>query len=467
MIKEFKSYQQGQPILIDASFARNNLARLESYLRKGDAELLTLAKQKPKFDANEQLPEGLLIQRADFEASVMKVSTGYMIYRPDEVAKMGDVVLDVGLEDVVGKFDTCESYGTQTLAKAIRTAAELKNVSMILLRVDSPGGSVSGTQTLTTAIRYARNKGKLVIGYVDDGYAASAAYWIISECDHVYASSNTDYIGSIGIMITLANWNKFYEGEGLQIIELYSQGSDLKNADVREALEGNTERLMAKLNSIRNEFVTAVKTNRGDKLSFEPGSEYDVFRGDTYNAKTAKKIGLIDDIKSIEWVTENGLKMAKKKANGSIKLESETLHTEEMKKITLRVGTHDSIIALLGLKAEGDQKEFEMEGQDLLFNLSARLSDEQAKAAKTIDTINASVQQVTTAVAAAEERIVALGKTEETITGLTKRIEALEEGTEKPIQAIEDPKGGSKTTKPGYDENGKYVGVIRHPDYKQ
>lgn len=463
MIKELNSHQQGTPILMDSSFARQNLHLLESYLRKGSAELLQLAKAKPKFNEDEHRPEGLLINRADFSATAMTVDIGYMTYRPDEVSRMGDVILDVGVEDVISKYDTCERYGTQTMAKAIKKASDLANVKMIIMRVDSPGGSVSGTQTLTTAIRYAKSKGKLVIGYVDDGYAASAAYWIISECDHVYASSNTDYIGSIGVMITLANWKKFYEGEGLEIIELYSKGSDLKNADVRDAFEGNTDRLMAKLNNIRNEFVSAVKTNREGKLNFEPGSDDDVFRGDTYSGKKAKSLGLVDDLKSIEWVTENGLKMAQKRANGSIKLETEKSDIE-MKKITLQVGTHDSIIALLGIKLEGDQKSIEMDAQDLLFNLSLRLAEANATSATTLQGIQSSIQQLTSAVAAAEEQIVGFNAANENIDGLTARIEALEKGTEKPVHVKENTSGQSGAPKPGYDENGRYVGVIRHPD---
>jgi len=97
---------------------------------------------------------------------------------------------------------TAISGGTsmQTLAEDFQDALDDPLVTSIILRVDSPGGTVDGTQELTNLIYNARGQKPIVA--LADGTMASAAYWIASAADQIFVSSDTAMVGSIGVVST-------------------------------------------------------------------------------------------------------------------------------------------------------------------------------------------------------------------------------------------------------------------------
>jgi len=90
--------------------------------------------------------------------------------------------------------------GTSTVIAGQQFSAALNDpeVKQILLYIDSPGGTVDGTQALADSIMAGRGKKPIVA--LADGMMCSAAYWIGSAADRVFASSGTAQIGSIGVV---------------------------------------------------------------------------------------------------------------------------------------------------------------------------------------------------------------------------------------------------------------------------
>ena len=84
----------------------------------------------------------------------------------------------------------------QVLAADLEAAAADPTVKAIVLAIDSPGGTVDGTQALAaTVARIAADKP--VVAWAD-GVMASAAYWIGSAASEVVVSGETTQVGSIG-----------------------------------------------------------------------------------------------------------------------------------------------------------------------------------------------------------------------------------------------------------------------------
>ena len=106
--------------------------------------------------------------------------------------------------------------GTSTiqLRRDIRQAAADPDISGILLAIDSPGGTVSGTADLGAEVRNAR-KSKPVFAHVDD-LTASAAYWLASQAEKVYANDSTAMIGSIGTYQIVRDLSGMAEKEGVK-----------------------------------------------------------------------------------------------------------------------------------------------------------------------------------------------------------------------------------------------------------
>lgn len=90
------------------------------------------------------------------------------------------------------------TVGSDTIAPALREAAADESVSAIVLRVNSPGGSVTASETLWREVKRARKRGKPVVASMG-AVAASGGYYIAVAADAIVASPAT-ITGSIGVI---------------------------------------------------------------------------------------------------------------------------------------------------------------------------------------------------------------------------------------------------------------------------
>ncbi len=88
--------------------------------------------------------------------------------------------------------------GGDTIAAALREAAADDSVSAIVLRVDSPGGSVTATETIWREVKRARERGKPVVASMG-AVAASGGYYVSMAADAIVANPGT-ITGSIGVI---------------------------------------------------------------------------------------------------------------------------------------------------------------------------------------------------------------------------------------------------------------------------
>jgi protease-4 len=210
----------------------------------------------------------------------------------------------INLQGAVMKYDYCGAPGTQSLMNMIDQVNAMPNVKAIILQIDSPGGAVDGTQQLADKIK---NSKKPVVAFVN-GMMASAAMWFGSSASYRIASSNTDFIGSIG---TLCTWDDFSEQDalnGIKVHEVYATASTEKNLEFREAsgAEPNYQPLIENiLDPINNEFISTLKSNM-------PKVNEAVFTGKIYIAKTALEMGLIDKIGTLQDAINHALSLASK-----------------------------------------------------------------------------------------------------------------------------------------------------------
>jgi protease IV len=90
------------------------------------------------------------------------------------------------------------SAGADTIAAGLREAAADESVSAIVLRVDSPGGSVSASETIWREVKKARDRGKPVVASMG-AIAASGGYYVAMGADAIVANPGT-ITGSIGVI---------------------------------------------------------------------------------------------------------------------------------------------------------------------------------------------------------------------------------------------------------------------------
>jgi protease-4 len=90
------------------------------------------------------------------------------------------------------------SAGGDTIAAALREAAADDSVSAVVLRVDSPGGSVTGSETVWREVTRLRKAGKPVVASMG-AVAASGGYYVSMAADAIVANAGT-ITGSIGVV---------------------------------------------------------------------------------------------------------------------------------------------------------------------------------------------------------------------------------------------------------------------------
>lgn len=202
---------------------------------------------------------------------------------PDNVQK--DTIAVLPICGPIMKYDFCWEPGTQTRAKQLEQIDANDNYGGVIIWIDSPGGEALATELLHDAIL---NFSKPIYCYIN-GMCCSAAMWIASACDKIYAATNTCLIGSIGTMYTMADCREMYEREGVKLHEIYATKSTDKNKIFRDALDENYEPIRSKLLDPLNEiFLNSVIANRKG-LDQEKTST-----GETFFTEDAIQFGLID-----------------------------------------------------------------------------------------------------------------------------------------------------------------------------
>lgn len=134
-----------------------------------------------------------------------------------EAAANGKQIAIVPLTGILMKGNSSLG-GTSTVQarRDIRQAASNPDVAGILLRVDSPGGTVSGTYDLAMDVR-AANRVKPVYAHVED-LCASAAFWVASQASRITVNAPTALVGSIGTIQVIYDESAALEDAGVRTL---------------------------------------------------------------------------------------------------------------------------------------------------------------------------------------------------------------------------------------------------------
>jgi signal peptide peptidase SppA len=183
---------------------------------------------------------------------------------------------------------------TVQVRKDLRAAAD-PDVSAILMAIDSPGGAISGTADLASDVNRARRK-KPVWAHIDD-LGASAAYWVASQADQIYANSPTALVGSIGTYGSVTDLSGALEKGGVKV-RVFRSGP-LKGAGAVPGdplTDEQAAHLQRTVDLTQQHFDAAVKSGRG-----LTAAQLDAVRsGGVFLAQEAKELKLIDGIRPLE-----------------------------------------------------------------------------------------------------------------------------------------------------------------------
>jgi protease-4 len=191
---------------------------------------------------------------------------------------------------VDGSEDDGSMVGGAEIVSRIRTAWNNENCKAIVLRVNSPGGSVSGSDAILQEIRRARSEGIPVVVSMG-AIAASGGYWIATECDLLLAHEQT-ITGSIGVFGLLPNLQDLGARFGASFDSVKTHPSaDLLGVS-RPKTDQEMKVLQTHVESLYEKFVTLV--SKGRKLPPEEVKKH--AEGRVWMGMDAQRIGLVQEL---------------------------------------------------------------------------------------------------------------------------------------------------------------------------
>jgi protease-4 len=176
------------------------------------------------------------------------------------------------------------------VVKQLERARTNSGAKVVLLRVDSPGGSVNASREIWLAVKRVQEAGKPVVVFFEET-AASGGYYISAPADYIIAMPGT-ITGSIGVIAVIPNLSELYDKIGVDYTVIKSGPyKDMLSPD--RPLTEDERRLMEQIiTEIYQEFVRVVAEGR-------QMPEEEVRRladGRIYTGRQAEELGLVDGL---------------------------------------------------------------------------------------------------------------------------------------------------------------------------
>ncbi|EAC0330756.1 signal peptide peptidase SppA [Salmonella enterica subsp. enterica] len=202
--------------------------------------------------------------------------------------------------------ETPGNVGGDTTASQIRDARLDPKVKAIVLRVNSPGGSVNASEVIRAELAAARAAGKPVVVSMG-GMAASGGYWISTPANYIVASPSTltGSIGIFGVINTVEN--------SLSSIGVHSDGvstSPLADISMTKALSPEVQQMMQlSIEYGYKRFITLV----ADARKRTPEQIDKIAQGHVWTGEDTKANGLVDSLGDFDDAVAKAAELAKLK----------------------------------------------------------------------------------------------------------------------------------------------------------
>lgn len=193
--------------------------------------------------------------------------------------------------------------GGRSMSKLLREAREDDDVKAVVIRVDSPGGSVSASEQIRQEVLALKAAGKTVVSSMSS-VAASGGYWISANADRIYAMPST-ITGSIGIIGMIQTFEDTAKTIGVNFDGVGT--TELAGINALSPLPDRFKAIMQlSLDKGYKNFITLVSTSRGLELD----KVEELAQGRVWSGIQAKELGLVDELGGLEDAIKGAAELA-------------------------------------------------------------------------------------------------------------------------------------------------------------
>ena len=190
--------------------------------------------------------------------------------------------------------DAKENVAGNRFAKIISDVRKDSIVQAVVLRVNSPGGSVLASEKIKAELDLLREAKPIIASYGD--YAASGGYWISANCDKIYSNAST-LTGSIGVFSMIPDIGGVVKNTlHVNITPVNSNSHSDMYGLMRSLDQKELDYMQASVENIYDKFTTLVSEGRGMTVSRVD----EIAQGRVWTGADALGIGLVDEIGTIE-----------------------------------------------------------------------------------------------------------------------------------------------------------------------
>lgn len=205
----------------------------------------------------------------------------------------------VGVVEVIGPITD-----SKETVRNLRRFVEDDTIKAIVVRIDSPGGSVAPSQEMFQAVQRAKEKKPLVVSM--GNLAASGGYYIAIGADKIYANPGS-VTGSIGVITQLFNVSRITEKLDLEVNTLKTGPYKDSGSPFREFTVQDEVYFRDLIDDIYEQFVEDVAKSR--KMEVSEAKKF--ADGRVFTGRQAKEYGLVDELGTLTDAVDYVAKEAK------------------------------------------------------------------------------------------------------------------------------------------------------------
>lgn len=228
------------------------------------------------------------------------VAPELLLNNVNENPNSGNQIAVLYADGDIGEYEGA-GINCHKLVPLIVKLAEEEKIKGMVLRVNSPGGSVFGSEQIGEALDYFQSKGKPLAVSMGD-YAASGGYWISAGADIIYADPLT-ITGSIGIFGMVPNVSKLVSNLGVHPQTVSTNPEAVFPSIFYPMSDAQYNALQKNVERGYDKFIERVA--KGRKKT--PGYIKSIAEGRVWSAIEAQKIGLVDKFggldEAVNWVS--------------------------------------------------------------------------------------------------------------------------------------------------------------------
>jgi protease-4 len=205
----------------------------------------------------------------------------------------GDKVAVVDISGVLTSSQSVsrDSSSARSIIEALEEHAADDTVRALVLRIDSPGGTVVAAQEVFAAVtRLQEETGKAVVASMAD-VGASGGYYIACAADRIYANPGT-ITGSIGVIMEFPNVKELFGKIGIAATTIKSGEFKDTGSALRDMTPREREVLQELIDDVYGQFVQAV----GQGRDMTPEAVREIADGRIYTGRQAQDLGLVDEL---------------------------------------------------------------------------------------------------------------------------------------------------------------------------